>query len=252
MRKFDLPLFTDIVFYSISAWLVLVGLLRWLRAQSWVCFTAATLLSLALGIILFLILSSRHKRRSLNKKEQELQEKLMLHLALERDERVRATLLEALIADGKDAHCEKDALSVDGVPLIPIFTMQPVSADAVARLLKEYGTENFCIACNTLSSEAEKLLSSFSRTALQGTEIFELLRRTDKIPDPLICGEIPRKTAKYKLHRAFSKRNAYPFFVSGAGLLIMSLYVFFPVYYLIAGSILLCASILIRAFGYAA
>ena len=251
MRKFDLPLFTDIIFYSVCAWLVLVGLLRWLQAKTWVCFTAATLLSLALGITLFLILSSRHKRRFLNKKEQELREKLMLHLALERDERVRAALLEALLADGKEAHCEKDALCVDGTPLVPIFTMQPVSADAVARLLKEYGTQPFCIACNTLSPEAEKLLASFSRTAMQGTEIFELLQRTNKMPDPLICGEIPRRTAKEKLRRSFSKRNAYPFFVSGAGLLVMSLYVFFPVYYLIAGSLLLAASILIRAFGYA-
>lgn len=35
------------------------------------------------------------------------------------------------------------------------------------------------------------------------------------------------------------------------GLLIMSLFVFFPIYYLISGSILLSAAILIRAFGYA-
>ena len=43
--------------------------------------------------------------------------------------------------------------------------------------------------------------------------------------------------------------NAYPFFVSGAGLLLMSLYVFFPVYYLVAGSLLLFAAVLIRTFG---
>ena len=65
----------------------------------------------------------------------------------------------------------------------------------------------------------------------------------------MICGKISRRTLRAKLRRTFSKRNAYPFFVSGAGLLVMSLFVFFPVYYLISGSILLVVSVLIRIFG---
>ena len=84
---------------------------------------------------------------------------------------------------------------------------------------------------------------------MTGAEIYELFARTDKLPETYICGEIPRRTVRSKLRRAFSKRNAYPFFVCGMGLLIMSLFVFFPIYYLISGSILLSAAILIRAFG---
>ena len=164
MKKFDLPLVTDTLFYTAAAWLVLVGIFRWLRMQTWVCFTAATLLALALGVILFFLLGAKHRKRALGKKQRENREKLMLHLALERDERVRAALLEALLADGQNAHCERDALAVDGTPLIPIFTMQPVSADAVAHLLKEYGEQPFRIACNALTPEAEKLLCAFSFT----------------------------------------------------------------------------------------
>lgn len=251
MKKFDFPLIADVLFYSASAWLILVGIFRWFRIPTGVCFAAATLLALALGAILYFFLSARHRRRALGKKERETRDKLMLHLALERDERVRAALLEALTADGREAHCEKDAISLEGTPLIPIFTMQPVSADAVALLLKEYGTQPFTVACNALSPEAEKLLASFSRTAMTGAEIYELFARTDKLPETYICGEIPRRTVRSKLRRAFSKRNAYPFLVCGMGLLIMSLFVFFPIYYLISGSILLSAAILIRAFGYA-
>lgn len=249
MKKFDFPLFTDVLFYTASAWFVIVGLLRWFRTPTWICFTAATLLALALGGILFLFLSFRHKRRYLGKKEKEAREKLMLHLALETDERIRASLLEALCKDGKEAHCENDALTVDGTPLIPVFTMQPVSADAVAHLLKIYRKRPFVIACNALSTEAEHLLSAFARRAMTANEVYELFARTG-MPEPLICGEIPRKSVRTKLRRAFSKRNAYPFLVSGAGLLVMSLFVFFPVYYLITGSLLVAAAILIRFFGY--
>ncbi len=249
MKKFDLPLAADILFYTASAWLVLVGLLRWAHAETWVCFTAATLIALAVGGVLFLILSARHRRRALGKKEQKEREKLMLHLALEKDERVRASLLEAFLADGKEAHCEDDALSVDGTALVPVFTMQPVSADRVAHLIKQYGERPFVLACNAITPEAEKLLATFSRKAMRGTEIYELFRRTERMPHPLICGELPRRTMRSRLTAAFSKRNAYPFFACGACLLVMSLFVFFPVYYLVSGSLLLAASVLIRAFG---
>ena len=251
MKKFDLPLVTDTLFYTAAAWLVLVGIFRWLRMQTWVCFTAATLLALALGVILFFLLGAKHRKRALGKKQREDREKLMLHLALERDERVRAALLEALLADGQNAHCERDALAVDGTPLIPIFTMQPVSADAVAHLLKEYGEQPFRIACNALTPEAEKLLCAFSRSAMTGDEVYALFERTRTMPEKMICGEIPRKTVRTAARRAFSRRNAYPFFVSGAGLMVMSLFVLFPVYYLISGNILLAAAIFVRAFGYA-
>lgn len=86
---------------------------------------------------------------------------------------------------------------------------------------------------------------------MPGEEIYALFSRTDTIPKTLICGEIPQRTARTRLRIAFSKRNAYPFFVSGAGLLVMSLFVFFPIYYLVTGSLLLIASVCIRAFGYA-
>ena len=249
MKKFDLPLITDTIFYTAACWLVCVGLLRWLDVATWACFTAATLIALAVGAVLFLLLSGRHRKRALSRRQQEEKEKLMLHLTLERDEAVRTLLLEALRADGKEVWKDGDRLLLDGTPLIPVFTMQPISADTVAHLLKEYGKAPFLLACNEMTPEAERLLSSFSRSSIRGEEIYDLCKRTEHIPATMICGKIPRRTLRAKLRRTFSKRNAYPFFVSGAGLLVMSLFVFFPVYYLISGSILLVVSVLIRIFG---
>ena len=249
MKKFDFPLIADVLFYTLAAWFVLVGVLRAAHVAGGVCFAAATLIALAFGGVLLFAFSLRRRRRALGKAEREEREKLMLHLALETDERVRAALLAALCADGKDAHCEGDALAADGTVVVPVFTMQPLSADTVARLLKTYKERPFLLACNALSPEAEGLLRAFGRSAMRGEEVYELFRRTDTMPAPLICGELPRRSAKKALKRAFSRRNAYPFFVSGAGLLLMSLYVFFPVYYLVAGSLLLFAAVLIRTFG---
>ena len=56
---------------------------------------------------------------------------------------------------------------------------------------------------------------------------------------------------KAGIRAAFAKRNAHPFFVSGFLLLIMSLFVIYPVYYLVTGSVLMIAAIVVRATGFA-
>ncbi len=92
---------------------------------------------------------------------------------------------------------------------------------------------------------------SFGKSALRGDEVFSLLKRTNTYPEKLICSEIPRKTVKTKFRAAFSKKNARPFFAGGLFLLVMSLFVLFPVYYLVTGASLMITAVLVRAVGYA-
>ena len=207
-----------------------------------------SLLALAAGGAAFAVLAAKQEKKLLCKKEREARDALLLHLALEKDERVRALLLSAFLADGKKAHCADDALSVDGVSLIPLYTMEPVTADAVAGLLKRFGEQEFILACNALTPAAEKLLSSFGRKKMDGTETYALFARTG-MPEKLICGNIPRRTVKARLKALFSKKSARPFFVSGFLLLFMSLFVIYPVYYLVAGCMLTVTAIVVRAAG---
>ncbi len=251
MKHFRFADLSDLLFYTVCAFVFSLSILRFYEAPLWLSCVCAAAIALSVGAIVFLLLYRSHRKKLLSKKEREEQEALLLHLALEQPERVRAALLAALLADGRAAHCEKDVLSLDGTPLVPLFQMEPVGADEIALLLRKYGKEPFLIACNALSADAEKLLSSFGLKALCGEEVYSLFSRTQTVPSPLICGEIPRKTVRQKLRRSFSKSNARPFFVSGALLLLMSLFTFFPLYYVISGGILLFCAVAVRLFGYA-
>lgn len=241
----------DTCFYALAAGFLSLGIMRYFRVPLLLSVFCALLFALAAAALCFLAGYLTHRRRTVTKKERAEKDALMLHLALEKAERVRALLLQACLADGKEASLQGDALTADGAPLIPLFCLEPVSADAVARLLRDYGEEPFCIACNALTSEAEKLLLSFGKRALRGDEIYSLLKKTETYPEKLICSEIPRKTVKTKFRAAFSKKNARPFFAGGLFLLIMSLFVLFPVYYLVTGASLMITAVLVRAVGYA-
>ncbi len=250
MKKVNFPLFADTAFYAVCAFALSFCILRYYRVPLAVCIPAAVCFMLATGLLSFLLLGRKNRKKMLGKHEREEREKLLLHLALEKPERVRAAFVSAFQADEKQVHCKDDCLSVDGKPYIPLFTMEPVSADGIAHLLRQYGSD-FTLLCNSLTADAENLLASFSVPALRGDDVYALFTRTQTTPDPLICGNIPRRTAKQKLHVTFSKKNSRTFFVSGLLLLIMSLFVFFPVYYIISGSVLLFCAITVRFFGYA-
>ncbi len=241
----------DTCFYALAAGFLSLGIMRYFRVPLILSVFCALLFALAAAALCFLAGYLSHRRRTVTKKERAEKDALMLHLALEKSERVRALLLQACLADGKDASLQGDALTADGAPLIPLFCLEPVSADAAALLLREYGEQPFCIACNALTAEAEKLLLSFGKSALRGDEVFSLLKRTNTYPEKLICSEIPRKTVKTKFRAAFSKKNARPFFAGGLFLLVMSLFVLFPVYYLVTGASLMITAVLVRAVGYA-
>ncbi|MBR7186814.1 MAG: hypothetical protein IKD43_04960 [Clostridia bacterium] len=251
MKKIDLPLILDVLFYTACAWFLSIGVLRYYRLPLALSVSVCSIIALAAGGAAFLLIYSKHRRRALTKAEQNRKEKLMLHLTLERPNRVLESLAAAYRADGKDAAMQEDAVLLEEKLLVPLFTMQPLSADAVATLLRRHGEQPFALACNALTPEAEKLLASFGRSAVRGDEIFALFERTKSVPEKLICGDIPRPKLKAKLIRTFSKKNARPFFVSGILLLIMSLITFFPLYYLISGSVLILCAICVRFLGYA-
>lgn len=251
VKKIDFPLICDVLFYTACSWIFVLAILRYFRMGLALAALISGLIALAIGLTVLLISFGAHRKRALTRRAREERDALMLHLALERSERVRGALVEAYCAAGKEAHCSENEITVDGENAIPLFTMQPVSADAVAHLLREHGETPFTLLCNELSPEAEKLLASFGRKVVKGDEIYALFSETETTPAPLICGEIPRKTAKTKLKRAFGKHNARPFFMCGILLLLMSLFTLFPLYYLITGSVLLMCAVSVRLFGYA-
>lgn len=249
MKKIDFTLIADCAFYGVAVWCLSIGLLRYFRIGFTLAAILASLIAFAVAGVVFLLSYHRRIKRRLNKKESEAQEALLLHLALEKEERVRAALLSAFLADKKEAHCQDDALLVDDVLCVPRFTMQPLSADETARIIRAYRRDKLTILCNALTPEAEKLVASFGVKVMRKNEIYALFSRTETTPSPLILAELPRKSVKRTLRRVVSKKSARPFFTSGILLLLMSLFTFFPIYYLILGSVLTILAIFVRFFG---
>lgn len=236
MKKIDLPLWSDTLFFFICIWLTTLCLFRYYRLPLWVALILCTLCAIALTALFFFILYRKRRKKLLSGRDREEKEKLMLHLALSSEKSNRALLSPILETE------ETDFL---------FFTMQPLSADEIAGAIKKTEGKAFTVYCNELSPQAKELCERFMITTTDGTKIYTQLKEANALPEKYICGEKQKKTVGRTLRICFQKKNSRSFFVSGAALLLLSLFSFFPVYYIVGGSMLLIAALCIRIFGYA-
>lgn len=238
MKKIDLPLWSDTIFFFACCWLLSLCILRYYRVTMWLALLLCTLISLLIGMGIFFLTYRNRKKKFLLAQDKEEKEKLMLHLALSSDD-----ANEKLFAPILKEEPQKTYL---------LFCMQPLSADKVAEKIRNYKDgESFAIFCNTLSPEARNLCETFCIPVTEGKDVYAKLKSNDLLPEKYVCGEKKRRGVKEKIRISFQKKNSRSFFIGGAGLLILSLFSFFPLYYVISGSILLLTALIIRIFGYA-
>lgn len=235
------PVIADVLFYAACIFLLGFCVLRYFEMPVTLSAAVCALLALAGGLATFLIESRSRTKRYLSAKEQAERDAILMHLSLAPPEQAAASIASALAEEGRKSEQKGEELLLDGKPAELLFRMEPASADDLAPLIRRHGG-NFILCCNTLSEAAQALIKRFPVEVIGGEEIYQLLKRTGKLPARLLGEAPPKSRHRDKLRAVFKKSNARPFFVSGALLLIMSLFTLFPVYYLITGSILLLLS----------
>jgi hypothetical protein len=133
---------------------------------------------------------------------------------------------------------------------LPVFKFREISADDVGALYPVFKDEQFpVLLCDKISDEGKDLCTKLSVRLIDGPLFYRLLKDAELIPS-----EYPVKIAppikRSRRRISFSKSNSRRFFSAGATLLFCSLFIPYPVYYLIFGGLFLVLSLIVRVFGY--
>ena len=239
----QLPVAADAIFYAACTFLPILCILRYFGAHVWLSILAAGVLAICVGLAVFLLESRTRGKRLLSARQARERDALLFHLALappgETEELLRR-------AHKKEQQTEQTSgqTPANDAAIEFLFTLEPLSADRLASLIRARG-EQFTLFCSKLSPAAEKLTKTFPITVIRGDEVYRLLTETGELPERFL-GTTPRPSRRERLRTLFTRNSAKPFFVSGALLLLMSLFTIFPVYYLAAGSLLLLLSVGLR------
>lgn len=249
MKRTQLPLYSDTLFTYLATFLFAVCLFTYLGFPRWAVLTASAVCAFALALLVFLWLRGRLEAKYLLAKDEAQKNKLMLHLALDKAENNRRLFSKLLKAEGMPAERKSGALFADGACIFLLFSMQPVSADEIAKLLKKETDGQKTVYCNALSPEAEKLCREFSVDFVCGRDLYLRLKDQALLPKEYICPSVPKRTARERFSSFFRKSLAHPYFLAAASLLAFSFFTPYRLYYLIAGSLLLLLSLSLRLFG---
>lgn len=128
------------------------------------------------------------------------------------------------------------------------FRFEKVTADELSPLVRAKEERKAAFA-GAFTDEAKKLADSFGLRLVEAPEVYALVKESGCMPDPLIAPPVKKSGFLQKLRAGVRRKAWRGYAFAGISLLLFSLLTIFPVYYIVTGSILLAAALLVRFFG---
>lgn len=232
----------DTLFAALCAFLLFFTAIRYYTRNAILALAFAIVACLLFGALAFLYIGRRQNKRLLLSRDEKQKKLLSLHLSLSSDEYV-CGLFEKCMPQDARAEIKGGKIFTESNAYFFNFKMQPLSEDDIARAIKcDCGKKKKIIYCCRASHEAAALAESFLIDIRQIDGVYGLLKEKALLPEKYVY-EGTKKIGFFKRIKArFTRKLCAPLFWSGAGLLFLSYFTFFPIYYIISGGIMLILS----------
>ena len=192
-------------------------------------------------------------KKLLKKSDQDRAQAILNHFAVTKESET-ADFFESVFAKADTKFIRKDnrlIIAEQNAAVFFKFSFEPLSVENILSIYREFGGGKIIILTAAKSENAEKYLPAFENLEIvTGEQVYLLLKKYDIYP-ALNEKEIKAEN-KFKsiLKAVFARDKAKKFAFFGFSMLLFSLIIPFPLYYIIMGSLLLIISIICRIFGY--
>ena len=239
MKRLNLPLVLDTVFAGICAFLLFFTAVRFYTKSAVIGLVFGVTALLLFGALSYVYISRKQNKNLLLSRDEKNKQLLSLHLSLSSDGYIKK-LFCSLFGEGAKIKGQKVLLG-DTANFFN-FKMRPLSEDDVARVIKHKFEGKKCIYCVKISPEAAALAGNFLIKVTGIDEVYSALKNKELLPEKYVYEGAQKIKLSQRIKARFNRRLAAPLFWSGAGLLALSYFTFFPIYYIVSGSIMLILS----------
>lgn len=239
MKRLNLPLIADTLFTAVCAFLLFFTAIRFYTKSAVIGLIFGIAGAILFGALSFIYISGKMNKSLLLSRDEKNKKLLSLHLSLSSDGYLSKLIKEAL---GEGAKIRGKRVICGGVSYFYNFKMQPICEDDVARIIKFKTEDKKCVFCNTALHEAATLAGHFAIDVKGIDEVFALLKKNNLLPEKYVYEDVAKPKFFARVKARFNKKICAPLFWSGAALLAMSYFTFFPVYYIVSGGIMLLLS----------
>lgn len=242
MRRINLPLILDTAFAALCAFLLFFTAIRYYTRNVYIALAFAIAACLLFGCLSYVYISRKQNRKLLIARDEKQKKLLSLHLSLSSDEYVCELFSKAVAGEEIPAEIRGGKVFCGDKVYFFNFNMHPINEDDVAKVIKYKCEENKVIYCCKSSPEATALAENFLIDIKQIDYIFPLLKEKELLPEKYVYEGAKKISVWKRIKTRFSRKICAPLFWSGAALLALSYFTFFPIYYIVSGGIMLVLS----------
>lgn len=238
MKKLNFALISDVLFFTLCAFLLSFTLIRYYTKSALTALIAAIGCALITGVIAFFILYTKRKKKLILSLGESERKSLSLHLSVCGLTHVNKMFLNAL--DG--TYIEGNRLQDDENEYFFDFKLSPVSPDEIAEIIRYETIKKKCLFCCEASPSALSLAEDFDIRVTEIAEIYALLKDKNALPEKYALGNVKKPNVFKRIKNRFNRKLCPPLFFCGLSLLFFSFFTFYPVYYIVFGGLLLILS----------
>lgn len=239
MKRINLPLVLDTALAATAAFLLFFTAIRFYTKSAVTGLIFGICAFLLFGALAYLYISGKQHKTLLVSREEKKKNLLALHLSLSSDNYVKNLFKKCF---GEEAKIRGRRIICGGKDYFFDFKMQALSEDDVARVIKYKSENEKNIFCVKAAAEAAVLAENFSIKITYLNDVYSLLKEKELLPEKYVYEGAKKTSFLSKIKARFSRKICAPMFWSGAGLLALSYFTFFPLYYIISGGIMLILS----------
>ena len=237
MKRMTLALVSDCIFFMLCTFLTALAVIRFYVREGALAISLAVMTALASGILCLLFMLRRREKLLESLAGKKALERLAIYLATTDCESAAKLVADALNGTYAGGNC----ILTDRGHAYVLFRAEPLNADAIADILKDEEHIFCALYCNGCTPAAERLASRFGIEIVAAAKVYTILKSAGKLPQCDIPEEKKNSLFK-KIKGRFTRKLCPALFFSGLALLTFSMFTFYPVYYVVSGSVLMLLS----------
>lgn len=238
MKKINFALVSDVLFFTLCAFIISFTAIRFYVHKAVTALVSACGIALAVGVIAFFVLYAKRKKFLIASLGDSEKKSLSLHLSTCNAGAIKSLFIKAL--DG--SFVLNNRLQDEKEEFFFNFKMSPLSPDDIADVIRADADKPKRIFCCEISPAALSLAEDFSIKITTVPEIYALLKERKLLPEKYALGDIKKPNFFKRVKKRFNRKLCLPLFLCGFTLLFYSFFTFYPIYYTVAGGILLALS----------
>ena len=238
MKKVNLALISDVIFFTICAFILSFTGVRFYTRNALTALIVATGTAAVCGLVVFYVLLARRQKRLILSLSESEKKSLSLHLSV-CDEAYILNLFENAL-DG--TYVRGNRLQDNQNVYFFNFKMSPLSSDDIAAVIRTNVKKQKHIYCCEISPAALSLADDFSINVVTAPEIYALLKDKNLLPEKYALGNVKKPNVFKRIKKRFNRKLCPPLFFSGFTLLFFSFFTFYPTYYIVFGGLLMALS----------